>query len=83
MEENMVLVVRGMPSLSILIPFFCGGPTVEVPLFFCLLATFKREEKGRRSMIQLRCDRGERMVSWKRQRDIVEWDYAYCTGKKK
>ncbi len=80
MEENMFLVVRGMPSLGIFFPFFCGGPTVEVPLCFCFVSTFKREEKGRRSMILLRRDRGERMASWKRQRDIVEWDYAYCMG---
>ena len=52
--------------MGILFPFFCGGPTVEVPLCFCFVSTFKREEKGRRSVKHLLHDSGERGVTEKR-----------------
>ena len=51
--------------MGILFPFFCGGPTIEVPLCFCFVSTFKREEKGRRSVKHLLHDSGERGVTGK------------------
>lgn len=35
----------------VLISFFCCGPSVDIPLSFRFLATFKREQKDRRSVI--------------------------------